>query len=109
MIRLVTSRATPREISDMLKTLQSYIKVAVDVRKEILAGGGVMHAYCEAVLLENGSKQDDVWGADWIPGKKKVEFHSLINIRPRLKNRSMEIQDKKVRDQVEKVVKKLLD
>ena len=92
-----------------MEFLENYIKVAVDIRQEVLAGGGIMHADCEAVLLESGSKQPDIWGADWRPEAKKVEFGSLINIRPRQNNRSMQIQDKKVKDQVEKVIRKFLE
>jgi hypothetical protein len=46
----------------MLQALGTYIKLAVDIRRGILAGGGVMHADCEVALLEDGSQQEDVWG-----------------------------------------------
>ncbi len=72
MILLIKSKATQQQISEMLKNLDSYIKVAVDIKKGILAGGGVMHADCEAILLEAGSKQEDVWGGDWRPDELEV-------------------------------------
>lgn len=93
----------------MIKTLETYIKVAVDIQKGILAGGGVMHADCEAVLIENGSAQRDVWGADWYPNTRSVEFESFINIRPRDRNRKMKIEDPKIRQEVEKTIRNLLD
>jgi hypothetical protein len=34
-------------------------------------------------LLEDGSQQEEIWGADWYPELKRVGFESLINIRPR--------------------------
>ena len=43
------------------------LKLAVDIERGILAGGGELHADCEAVLLGNGSKQVDIGGADWYP------------------------------------------
>jgi hypothetical protein len=49
-------------------------------------------------LLENGSKQVEIWGADWYPLTQEVGYESLINIRPRQNNRSMEIQDPMIRD-----------
>ncbi len=64
---------------------------------------------CEAVLIEDGSRQDDIWGADWLPDSKEVKFEALINIRPRQKNRSMMIVDKKIHDKVESIVKKRFD
>ena len=44
---------------------------AADVRRRILAGGGPMHADCEAALLEDGSVQSDIWGADGFQRLKK--------------------------------------
>ena len=92
MIYLIQDRGTKDQIEQMLETLGDYIKLAVDIERKILAGGGELHADCEAVLLENGSKQVDIWGADWYPMTQEVGYESLINIRPRQNNRSMEIQ-----------------
>lgn len=113
-IRLVRSKATKKEISEMLSALEGYIKVAVDIRQEVLAGGGVMHADCERVLLEGGSKQADIWGADWYPREKRVAFGSLINIPRQVKKgvrlkKPMEVQDPQMRQKIECVVRKLLD
>lgn len=92
----------------MQQALGAYIKLAVDIRLGILAGGGPLHADCESVLLENGSKQEDVWGADWIPATQQVTFESLINLRPRQKNFALEIKDPAIRKQVEQIARELL-
>lgn len=84
------------------------IKIVVDIRQRILSGGGEMHADCESVLLENGSEQDDLWGANWYPSEQRIEFESLINIRPRLGNRSIILQDENLRKQVEDVTRAIL-
>jgi copper homeostasis protein CutC len=105
---LIRTKASKEEIEDMLKFLETYIKVAVDIRQEILAGGGVMRADCEAMLLENRSQQKDIWGANWDPETETVQFDALINIRPRDNNRSIEIQDSSIRTKVQQVVRKLL-
>ena len=93
----------------MLETLEMYVKVAVDINRGVLAGGGALHADCEAVLLGDGSAQDDIWGADWIPVSQQVKFEALINIRPRQNNFSMSILDRDVREHVERVVRNLLE
>ena len=67
-----------------------------------------MHADCESVLLEDGSEQDDLWGANWYPQEQRIAFESLINIRPRLGNRSIIIQSQEVRDAVESVTREIL-
>ena len=108
-IRIIRQRATEQEVWDMLEALGTYIKLAVDVERGILAGGGEYHADCEEVLLEDGSLQEDIWGADWYPESRTVRFGALINIRPRQGNRSMEIQDPVLRRRVELVVRNLLE
>jgi hypothetical protein len=108
VIHLIRSHATQQQIEEMLETLGTYIKLAVDIRRGVLAGGGALHADCEAVLLEDGSRQEDVWGADWIPDAQQVTFESLINIRPRQNNPSLEILDSGIRERVAEIVKPLL-
>ena len=109
MIYFLDQPATSKQIEEMLKEYGHYIKLAVDVKKGILAGGGELHADCEAVLLEKGSLQEDIWGADWFPKTKVVRFLSLINLRPKQGNPSMEIHDKKLRSQIETIVRTLLE
>lgn len=91
-----------------MEMLQTYTKLAVDIDRGILAGGGAMHADCEAVLLEDGSQQEFIWGADWNPEAQEVTFESLINIRPHQNNRSLELQDPELRDKVEHITRRLL-
>jgi hypothetical protein len=99
MILLLKRRANPAQIGQMLEEYQNMIKIAVDIRREILAGGGEMHADCE---------QDDLWGANWYPEEQRVEFEALMNIRPRSGNRGMIIQDENVRRKVETVASQIL-
>jgi len=108
MIHLLTQSATPVQIQEMLQQYESMIKIVVDIRRRILSGGGEMHADCETVLLDDGSEQDDLWGANWYPNQQRIEFESLINIRPRLGNRSILIQDDNLRKQVESVTREIL-
>jgi len=105
-IHIIKNKASADEVKEMLGSLNSYIKLAVDIKRGVAAGGGMLHADCEAVLLDDGSKQENIWGADWLPDSKEVRFEALINIRPRQNNRSMIIEDEKTRDKVEKIVKK---
>ena len=109
MIHIIRSRATAQQMADMLQALETYIKLTVDVQRGILAGGGPMHADCEAALLEAGSRQEDVWGADWNPVAQQVIFESLINIRPHQNNAALEILDPAMRgERVAGIVRRLL-
>ena len=108
MIHLLKEHAAPAQLQEMLQEFETMIKIVVDIRKRLLSGGGEMNADCESVLLENGSEQDDLWGANWYPGEQRIEFESLINIRPRLGNRSILIQDENIRTQVEAITREIL-
>lgn len=105
MIHIITDKATPQQIQEMLEELKTYVKLAVDVRQRIVAGGGALHADCQATLLEEGSDQQDIWGADWILESQEVTFESLINIRPKQGNRSMTIGDAALRSTIESIVR----
>jgi hypothetical protein len=107
-IHIIRQRATEKEIREMLEELETYIKLAVDVERNILAGGGEYHADCEEVLLEDGSRQENIWGADWYPESRTVGFGAL-NIRPQQDNRGMEIENPRLRERIETVVRTLLE
>ncbi len=108
-ILIIRNCASQEQIREMLEELETYIKLAVDVERSILAGGGEYHADCEEALLVDGSRQQDIWGADWYPDQRKVEFGALINIRPHQGNRSMEIEDPKLRAKIEAIIRRLLE
>jgi len=109
MIHLLESTPTPQQLAEMLEELEDYVKLAVDIEQGVAAGGGALHADCEAVLLDRGSKQENIWGADWIPQVREVRYESFINIRPRQNNPAMTILDPAIRSRVEEIVRKLFE
>ena len=108
MILIIRDRATKAQIDEMLDAHRFYIKIAVDIERGILAGGGELHADCEAVLLEDGSRQENIGEASRNPLTQEVFHESLINIRPHQNNRSMEILDPAIREQVAQITQELL-
>jgi Protein of unknown function (DUF5674) len=107
LIQILQKPATPEQIAQMLQANRFYIKTVVDIRRQILAGGGEMHSDCEIVLLDNGSEQKDIWGASWNPISQEIFYESMVNLRPR-QNRSMEILDSTIREQVKQILYRLL-
>ena len=88
------------------------VKAVVDIEKEILTLGGGLHADGEALLLQEGSKQENLWGINIYPQRRKdewIEFTALINIRPAQENRSMEIQNPNIRVGIKKIVNGLIE
>lgn len=108
MIYILRERPTREQLVEMMKEYETMIKIVVDIRRSILAGGGEMHSDCESVLLDEDSEQDDLWGANWYPGQQRIEFDSLINIRPGLGNRSTLIQNEELRQKVEAITRTIL-
>ncbi|HLA40984.1 MAG TPA: DUF5674 family protein [Candidatus Glassbacteria bacterium] len=108
-ILIISRRAEKNQIFEMLAELETLIKLAVDVERRVIAGGGEYHSDCEEALLNDGSKQDNVWGADWVPERREVKYLSMINVRPALGNNSMDIQIENLRTRIESIVMSLLD
>jgi len=108
-IHILRERATSQQVAEMLEKFNHMrmIKVVVDIKRKIVAGGSGMHFDCEQILLKDGSSQDDLWGANWYPDEQEIEFESLINTRP-LINRSIVLQDPELRQAVEEVTREFL-
>ncbi len=66
-----------------------------------------MHSDCEVILMDEGSQQGDIWAASWNPISQEIFYESMVNLRPR-QNRSMEILDPSVREQVQQIIHRLL-
>ena len=49
MILLLDSSPSSAQVEQMLEALDIYIKLAVDIELEVIAGGGALHSDCEAV------------------------------------------------------------
>jgi hypothetical protein len=107
-----SGRVEPAELKRLvLLYFEDMVKYVVDVERGVVAVGGEMHADAEQVLLDDGSRQADLWGANYYPGRgpeESIEYTSLINISPARGNRSMEIQLPEVRSRVREVTRALL-
>ena len=104
-------------IEELKKLAQNYfgdlVKAVVDIEKKIMAIDGELHADEERLLIENGSKQKNLWGINIYPeieDENWIEFDSMINLRPSQGNRSRGVENietqKVIIGIVEKLVKK---
>ena len=105
MAILVGDKVTPEQIIQAGEDyFGEYIKIVVDIESETMTIGGEWHADGEKMLLENGSKQADLWGGGLRLANKQIDFNSLINTRSGV-NQSQEILDPKIRVRFEELVK----
>jgi hypothetical protein len=93
------------ELSTMAESMYgNLVKAVVDLAQNALVVDAEMHADEEQYLLEHNSKQTDLWGINLYPGKfgtdEFVEFDSMINIRPRQKNMSRDVENTDIRKQI---------
>jgi len=83
------------------------VKAVVDIEREVLAVDGELHADLESLLIEDGSKPQDLWGINLYPelrGDDFVEFDSMINVRPSRENRSRGVEDPRTRERIIHIV-----
>ena len=85
-----------------------FIKVAVDIEREIISVDCELHSDCAEELVLDGSEYTNLWGVNIYPSDKKIDYISLINVRPANNNRSMEIKDPDIRKKIEDIIKRLL-
>lgn len=98
------------ELTQMAEKMYgNLVKAVVDLRANKLVVDAEMHADQEQLLLEQGSKQNDLWGINLYPEKfgsdDFIEFDSMINIRPSQKNMSRGVEDPAVQKRIVDLVK----
>lgn len=105
MIITKTQPYSQEELGQLKELFAVYIKTVIDVKEKICSAGCDRHFESEKFLLESGSKQENLWGGGLDLATKVIDFNSFINIRPSQDNPSNEIQDKKTREEFEKLMK----
>lgn len=105
MIITKTEPFTKEEIKKLRELFNVYIKTVIDIEREICSAGADRHFESEKILLDNGSKQSDLWGGGIDLETKIIDCNSFINVRPQDKNTSNEIQELELRKKFEKLSK----
>jgi len=89
-------------------TFGDLVKAVADVRRGLLAVDAGMHSDLEALLLDAGSDQADLWGVNLYPGEYGtpgfIEFDSMINLRPGGGNRTRCVEDPAIRAAIAELV-----
>lgn len=88
-------------------TFGDMIKCVADVHRNLIAIDADLHADLEKLLLDDGSKQEDLWGFNlWVEeeGEDFIEFDSLINIRAWQGNPSRDVLNPEIRDEIKSLV-----
>lgn len=112
-MEIITNKVSVVKLKEMAsKMFGNLVKAVVDIEKEIMAIDGELHADEQALLLENGSKQENLWGINIYQdnsGEDFIEFDSVINIRPSQQNRSRGVDNPEIRKKILQIVNKLVE
>jgi hypothetical protein len=109
-MKIITKTLSLDELKQIaVNTFGYLVKAVVDIDKEFIAVDAELHSDLEALLLENGSKQKNLWGINFYPeieGDEFIEFDSMINVRPSQGNRSCGIENEEIRKKIIEIVAK---
>ena len=111
-MKIIKDTISVSELKQMTeKMFGNLVKAVVDIERGIMAVDGELHADLEALLLENGSKQESLWGINIYPemtGDDFVEFDSMINLRPSQRNRSRGVDSPETQKKILEITGKLV-
>ena len=109
-MKIITDAITLNELRQLASHMfGDLVKAVVDVDRGVIAVDAELHSDLEALCLEDGSRQQDLWGINLYPdmqGEDLVEFDSMINMRPSRGNRSRGVDDALIRRKILDIVDK---
>ena len=87
------------------------VKIVVDVENNIMIIDVAFHADGQALLLQEGSVQENLWGVNLYPYKlieEWIEYYSTINLRPLSGNASRWVEDSRIQEKIKTIVNALI-
>jgi len=112
-IKIVKDTIPIKELKEMASAgFGDFVKAVVDIEQEIMAIGSELHADGEVFLMEQeNSRPEAAWGINIYPEKsrdERIEFSSMINLKPSLGNRSRGVENSEIREKIKAIVQKLV-
>jgi hypothetical protein len=111
-MKIIRDKIGRQELKEMAEeSFGNLVKAVVDIENAIMAVDAELHADEEALLLENGSKQENLWGINLyteIEGEEFIEFDSMINLKPSQGNRSRGVDSPEIRERIKDIISKLV-
>ena len=109
-MKIIIEKLTAAELKKMaVESFGNLVKAVVDLDRGLVAVDAELHSDLEALLLQDGSKQKNLWGINIYPemqGEEFIEFDSLINIRPSQGNKSRGVENQETRAKIVAIVNK---
>lgn len=111
-MQTISSPISKNNLADIAKSkFGNMVKAVVDIDKRIMVIDADLHADEEAELLNQKSKQENLWGINLYPeleGDDFIEFDSMINVRPGAGNMSRGVDSEDIRTRIVNIVHSLI-
>lgn len=112
-MQIIAGQLTLEQVRAMAESsFGDLVKAVVDIRRGLLAIDAGMHSDLEALLLDAGSQQSDLWGINLYPddfgAAGFLEFDSMINLRPAQGNRTRSVEDPAARAAIEALIARVV-
>jgi len=105
-VEFVDEELSKTDLARLQVKYGDYVKVTVDIENEWIVVGPELHADGESLLIEKGSRRDDIWGAGVSFIDKQVDTTAVLNVQPHIGNNNLEILDKKIREKTHFIIRK---
>ena len=109
MIIVLNRKITAEEFEQAREVYNDYIKTVIDVEKDIIAIGGEFHIDCEEILIEQGSKLENLYGGGYRVSTKEIEYMAMSNYKPSLNKTTYEVTDPRIREKIYNLTKEYLE
>ena len=111
-LKIVDAKVSLQELKEMAgRNFGNMVKAVIDAEMQIMAIDGELHADEEALLLNNGSRNENLWGINLYPelgSEEWIEFDSMINLRPSHNNLTRGVDDPAIRQKIIAIINKLV-
>ena len=111
-LTLIEKHITLLELIELAKErFGDLVKALVDIERGVMTVGGELHSDEESRLIDQGSRQQDLWGINLYPhkpGEEFIEFDSVINLRPSQGNLIRGVNDPEIRQKIINIVNTLV-
>lgn len=112
-MKIIKEKISIKELEKLAESMfGNLVKAVVDAERKIMAVGGELHSDEEALLIENGSKQNNLWGINIYPAIKDedwIEFDSMINLRPSQGNKNRGVDSIDTQKTIVEIVDNLIE
>ncbi len=112
-MKIIKEKISIKELEKLAEAMfGNLVKAVVDIERKIMAVGGELHSDEEALLIENGSMQNNLWGINIYPeikNKNWIEFDSMINLRPSQGNKSRGVENIDTQKIIIEIVNNLIE